>query len=102
MERTLSADDVRKVARLSRLTLTDAQVEDYRVRLAAVLTYVERLRGLDLDGVEPLAHIGEAVNRLDPDEPGPVLPAGTLERLAPRTWQGFIQVPMVLDQEPAP
>ncbi|MCC6660667.1 MAG: Asp-tRNA(Asn)/Glu-tRNA(Gln) amidotransferase subunit GatC [Phycisphaerales bacterium] len=100
----LSADEVRRVAALARLALTQEQVERYRADLAAVLGYMERLRGLDLAGALPLAHVGEEVNRLDADEPGPVLPDGVLQKMAPATWAGgtglqtgvFIKVPKVL------
>lgn len=102
----LSSEDVRKVAALARLSPTEEQVERYRADLAAVLGYIERLRGLDLAGVEPLAHVGEEVNRLDVDEPGPVLPEGVLQKIAPQTWTGgtglqtgvFIRVPKVLGE----
>lgn len=65
----ITAAQVRHVARLARLRLTDAEVELERVRLSAVLGYVQRLGELDLAGVEPLTHPGEVTNRLDEDEP---------------------------------
>lgn len=98
MAEPLSADEVRKVARLSRLALTDAQVEQYRTQLSAVLGYVERLSAADLAGVEPLVHVGEAVNRLDDDVPGPTLPIERLLSMAPDTWERFIRVPRVLEE----
>lgn len=94
----LTAEQVRKVAALARLAPTDEQVERYRSELAAILGYVERLRTLDLTGVEPLAHISEATNRLDPDEPGPTLSPDTLAQLAPETMGPFIKVPKVIDE----
>lgn len=94
----LSADDVRKVARLSRLALSEAQVESYRRQLSAVLGYVDRLRQLDLASVEPMAHVADTVNRLDEDTPGPTLPNSTLMGLAPDTMEPFIRVPKVIDE----
>jgi aspartyl-tRNA(Asn)/glutamyl-tRNA(Gln) amidotransferase subunit C len=93
----LSAADTRKVARLSRLSLSDEQVERYRSQLSAVLGYVERLRRADLAGVEPMAHVGDAVNRLDDDVPGPTLPNSVLMQMAPEAMEPFIKVPKVLD-----
>jgi aspartyl-tRNA(Asn)/glutamyl-tRNA(Gln) amidotransferase subunit C len=98
VEPTLSAEEVRKVARLSRLALSDAEVEQYRAQLASVLGYIQRLRELDLAGVEPMAHAGDEVNRLDPDEPGPTLPTETLLKMAPETMGPFLKVPKVLDE----
>lgn len=92
----LTIEQVRKVAKLSRLTLTDAQAEEYRTRLSAVLGYVERLRGLDLSGVEPMAHPMETTNRLGADEPGPTIATDRLMAIAPDTHPPFVKVPKVI------
>jgi aspartyl-tRNA(Asn)/glutamyl-tRNA(Gln) amidotransferase subunit C len=93
----LSADQVRKVARLSRLAIPDAKIEEYRAKLAAVLGYMERLQELDLSGVEPMTNVAGAVNRFDRDEPGPMLGAEALMKMAPESLPPFIKVPKVLD-----
>lgn len=93
---SLSADDVRKVARLARLAISEADVEPYRAQLSAILSHMVRLRTLDLTGVEPLTSISEAVNRLDPDEPGPTLPTDALMKIAPAPSPPFIAVPKIL------
>ncbi len=94
---SLSADQVRKVARLSRLAVSDDKIEEYRAKLVAVLGYMERLQELDLTGVEPMTNVAGAVNRLDRDEPGPVLGAAALMKMAPASLPPFIKVPKVLD-----
>jgi aspartyl-tRNA(Asn)/glutamyl-tRNA(Gln) amidotransferase subunit C len=96
MPEPLSAEHVRRIARLSRLTLTDAEVEEYRVRLSAVLASFERLRELDLSGVEPLTNVADAHSRLDPDEPGTTLPTRALLEMAPDTFDSFVKVPKVV------
>jgi aspartyl-tRNA(Asn)/glutamyl-tRNA(Gln) amidotransferase subunit C len=94
----LSADYVRKIARLSRLAITDAEVADYQVKLSAVVGYVERLRSLDLAGVEPMANVADSTNRLDADVPGPALPTDALMELAPAVMPPFIKVPKVFEE----
>jgi len=94
---SLTPDQVRKVARLARLDLPESRVEPMRAQLESVLGYIERLRELDLAGVEPLTNIGDAINRLDPDEPGPTLPTDVLMKMAPAAEPPFIKVPKVLD-----
>ena len=96
-EPRLSADEVRKVARLSRLAPSETEVELYRSQLSAVLGYVERLRQLDLQNVEPLTHISEETNRLDEDVPGKTLPTETLMGMAPDKVPPFVRVPKVID-----
>jgi aspartyl-tRNA(Asn)/glutamyl-tRNA(Gln) amidotransferase subunit C len=98
MSSPLSADQVRKVARLSRLAVSDDRVEEYRAKLAAVLGYMERLQELDLSGVEPMTNVAGAVNRFGRDEPGPMLDAAALMKMAPESLPPFIKVPKVLDE----
>ncbi len=94
-----SADYVRKIARLSRLALSDAQVERLRHDLSAVVSYVDRLRALDLSGVEPLVNVGGGVNRLRDDEPGPTIATAEFMSMAPDAMPPFLRVPKVLDGE---
>lgn len=93
----LSAEEVRRIARLARLDLSDGEVEEYRVSLSAIVGYMSRLRDIDLAGVEPLAHIGDTHTRLDEDTPSVPLSNATLMKLAPESWDGFVKVPKVLD-----
>lgn len=95
-EKSLSAEYVRKVAALSRLALSDAQVEQYRGQLSGVLGYVQRLRELNLDGVEPLANVGGETNRLDDDVPRTTLSNEQLMHIAPESMAPFVKVPKVL------
>lgn len=92
----ISIEDVRKVAKLARLAVSDADAQRYRAELAAVLGYVERLGEVDVAGVEPMAHVGGAVNVLRDDEPGGAFGAEVVERLAPEAADGFVRVPKVL------
>jgi len=93
---TLSAEDVRAVARLAMLNPTDDEVNAYRRDLAAVLGYMSRLDPAALSGVEPLVHVGATVNRLDADTVGPMLPRDAVLGIAPETDGPFIKVPKVL------
>lgn len=94
----LSDADVRKVAALARLALTDEQIAGSRADLAGVLGYMDRLGALDLTGVEPMTTPVEQVNRLGADEPGPVLPNAALMSMAPATAPPYVTVPKVLGE----
>lgn len=96
MSEPLSEAYVRKVAKLARLALSDEQVRLYQGQLSAVLGYVERLRELKLDGVDPLANVGETVNRFRDDVPGAMLPNEALMRIAPESMPPFVKVPKVI------
>lgn len=96
----LSAADVRRIAALARLEVTDDQCAAYGADLSAVLGYVERLRELDLEGVEPMTNPGDLTNRLAEDEPDEStgITTDTLMRMAPLTIPPFLAVPRVIDE----
>ncbi len=102
----LPIEDVRKVAALSRLALSPAQEQKYAGQLGQVLGYIERLKELDLEGVQPLTNPMDATNRLGADEPsghpGPGstrLSVEALMRMAPASLPPFVKVPKVLGDD---
>jgi len=96
MAEPLSTEEVRKVARLSRLALSEEQIEAQRTALSAVLASMDRLRELDLTGVEPMATPLDAGAPLRDDEPGPTLPTRALMEMAPEAMEPFVKVPKVI------
>src|SRR5438105_1090715 len=66
----LSLDDTRKVARLARLALSEADLAKMQQQLSAILDYVDQLKSLSTDGVEPLAHPLPLANVFRADVPG--------------------------------
>ena len=97
MAERLSIDEVRHVARLARLSLSDEELELYRGQLATVLDHIARLERVNVDGVEPMAHPLDLTNRLDPDEVAASLPLEKVLAIAPATEEGFLAVPKVLE-----
>ena len=60
--------DVRYIARLARLELSNEEVARYQAQLSNVLTFVEALRKVDVSNVEPTAHASPVFNVFRPDE----------------------------------
>jgi len=98
MERKIDEAQVRKVAKLSRLDLTDAEVEEFTGQLSAILDYVEKMNELDTEKVEPLAHCLPINNVFRDDVAGESL--GTEKTLAnaPQRDGEFFKVPKILDE----
>lgn len=94
----ISLEQTRKIARLARLSLTDAELARAQLELSAVIGYIERLRELDLEGVEPLAGVSGAMQRGELDEPGRMLPVEALAGMAPAMRGRFVAIPKVLDE----
>jgi aspartyl-tRNA(Asn)/glutamyl-tRNA(Gln) amidotransferase subunit C len=95
----LSLDEVRHVAKLARLRLTDEQLQQYRGQLSTILDHIAKLEALDVEGVEPMAHPGDLTNRLDADEVGAMLDLEQVLSIAPATESQFLAVPKVLTDE---
>ena len=65
----MSSDfDVRYTAQLARLNLSEDEVSRFQTQLSQVLNYVEKLKQVDVTGVEPTAHTSPAFNIFRPDE----------------------------------
>src|SRR5215211_7960319 len=93
----LTPEEVRHVAMLARLGLTDEEVESLRVQLSDVLDHIAMLDKLDTSQIEPTAQILTQRNTNRPDEIVPSLRPEAVLLIAPRSEDGFIRVPAVLD-----
>ena len=98
MSKPLTEDDVRHVAKLARLRLTDEEITEQTTKLGAILSYIDKLSEVDIDGVEPMVHAMELVNVLRPDEVGNSLTADDALRNAPDRDDNFFKVPKVLGE----
>jgi len=96
---SLSLDDVRKVARLARLELSEADLARMQSQLSAILDYVAQLNELDTEGVEPLAHPLPLANVFRPDEPAPSLSPDAALQNAPNRVDNYFGVPAVFDTD---
>jgi aspartyl-tRNA(Asn)/glutamyl-tRNA(Gln) amidotransferase subunit C len=89
----IDRDQVLHVARLSRLALSDEELERMPAELSKILEHVEKMDELDLEGVEPTAHVVELQNVLRDDEPRPCLPRERALAGAPDVAEGGFRVP---------
>jgi aspartyl-tRNA(Asn)/glutamyl-tRNA(Gln) amidotransferase subunit C len=89
----LARAQVDHVAKLARLALTDEESERMAVELSKVLDHIEKIRELDLDGVEPTSHVVAVTDALRPDEPTPSLPRELILAAAPEPVEGGFGVP---------
>ena len=92
--------DVRKIAKLAHLEITDAEVELYTPQMADIVKYVEQLNDIDTGDIEPmlggLTTEGEATNTIREDEIAGSLGQKAALDQAPSAVAGHFQVPKVL------
>lgn len=93
---SLSESEVRHVAMLARLALTDEQVDTLRGELNSILGHIDTIQQLDLSDVEPTAHAIPTVNSTRPDEPKPCLPRELALLNAPEAEAGAFVIPQIV------
>jgi aspartyl-tRNA(Asn)/glutamyl-tRNA(Gln) amidotransferase subunit C len=98
MDKKIDEAQVRKVAKLARLDLSETEIEEFAGQLSAILDYVARMNELKTDGVEPLAHCLPISNVFRKDVMKESL--GTEKTLAnaPQRDGAFFKVPKILEE----
>lgn len=94
----LTPEEVRHVAMLARLGLSDEEVETMQAQLVQVLDYIAMLQQVDTSQIPPTAQILTHLNVARPDEARPSLPTEALLANAPATDGSFVRVPAVMEE----
>lgn len=94
--RGLTADDVKRIAHLAKLELSEAELKQVLPQLNDILAHVASLTQLDLAGVEPSSHCIDLLMPLRPDAVRPGLAQEAVLALAPEAHGKFVAVPKVV------
>jgi aspartyl-tRNA(Asn)/glutamyl-tRNA(Gln) amidotransferase subunit C len=89
--------DVAYIARLARINLTDDEAKTFQKQLDAVLKYAEKLRQVDVNGVDASAHALPVFNVFREDAPRDWFTAEQALSNAPRRASGLFIVPKVIE-----
>ena len=89
--------DVKYVAPLARLSLSPEEEQMIGEQLGHILGYIEKLKEVDVTGVEPTAHAFPLVNVTRPDEIRPSLSHEDALRNAPAQANGLFMVPKIVE-----
>ena len=93
----LNRKDVEHVALLSRLELSEKDLDKYTEQLDAILEHIDVLNQVDTSGVEPMAHVLDICNVMRPDVVQPSLTREAALQNAPETENGFFKVPKIVE-----
>jgi len=94
----LQRSEVEKVARLSRIALSEDELELFGRQLSRILDYVGQLNELDTESVQPLSHALPVANVFRDDLPRESLPADEALAGAPQRTESSFKVRRVLDE----
>lgn len=89
--------NLKEVAHLARLELTSEEEQKLGAQLGSILTYIEKLKEVNVSNVEPTAHAFPLVNVTRPDEVRPSLPHEEAMRNAPAQSNGLFVVPKIVE-----
>ena len=96
MPEKITIDQVRHVAKLARLAIPEDRLPRYASELDKILGYVDKLREVDVSGVEPTAHPLPLTNVLREDVIGPMFSTEQVLANAPDRDDPFFKVPKVI------
>lgn len=91
----ITKEEVKHVAKLARLELTEEETEKYSEQLGNILTYVEQMKEVDTTGVEPMPHAIPVTNVMREDEVKYEQTKEELMKNAPYEEDGFFRVPKI-------
>ena len=96
----ISKQDVEKVAKLARLTVSDSERDAFAKQLSQILTHVEKLNQYDTTGIEPTSTVLGQVNVFREDVVRPSLPVDkALANASERQADGFCVPKIIEDSE---
>ncbi|NPC91772.1 Asp-tRNA(Asn)/Glu-tRNA(Gln) amidotransferase subunit GatC [Bacillus sp. WMMC1349] len=93
----ISIEEVKHVAHLARLAITDEEAEMFTKQLDSIITFAEELNEVDTENVKPTTHVLQMKNMMREDVPGKGLPVEDVVKNAPDHKDGYIRVPSILD-----
>ncbi|MEH7545556.1 Asp-tRNA(Asn)/Glu-tRNA(Gln) amidotransferase subunit GatC [Neobacillus vireti] len=94
----ISTDEVKHVANLARLAVTEEEVEKFTKQLDKIITFAEQLNELDTENVKPTYHVLDMKNVLREDVSQKGLPREEVLKNAPEHQDGQIKVPSILGE----
>jgi len=93
----ITPTDIAKLAHLARIAVPESEVEQVTTRISDVLDLVDQLQAADTEGVQPMAHPLDAVQRLRADQVTEPDQRNAFQAIAPATEDGLYLVPRVIE-----
>jgi aspartyl-tRNA(Asn)/glutamyl-tRNA(Gln) amidotransferase subunit C len=93
----ITIDEVKYVANLARLAITEEEAEELTNDLDAIISFAEELNELDTENVEPTSHVLDMKNVFREDVSKPGLPVEEVLKNAPDHENGQIKVPAIIE-----
>lgn len=93
----VSEDEVKKLAQLAKLEISNQEITKVSSKLSSILEYINQLKEVDVSGIEPMSHVHGITNVMRQDEAKDSLDVEELKKIAPEMNGRFIKVPLVVE-----
>ena len=93
----ISEEDVRYVAGLARLNISEGEMGAFTLQLNSILSYMDKLNELDTSGVEPMSHVIDLCNAFREDAARVSFHQEVTLENAPEKERGFFKVPRIIE-----
>ena len=93
----LSSDEIRRIARLARIAVTDQEAVEIGQKLTGIFQLIEEMQAVDTTGVEPMSHALDMVQRLRDDKITETDRRASFQAIAPQVEAGLYLVPKVIE-----
>lgn len=94
---SLTLEQVRRVAQLARIEISDAEAENTLGHLNGIFTLIEEMQAVDTRGIEPMAHAQDLSQRLRDDTVTEENRRAAFQKVAPEIENGLYLVPKVIE-----
>jgi len=94
---SLNNADVRKVARLARLAMSETEIEAARSQLSGIFALIAEMQAVDTRGIEPMSHAQDVSQRLREDVVTETNQRELFQSIAPQVETGLYLVPQVIE-----
>lgn len=94
---SLSTDDVKKVARLARLAMSENEIKTAHAQLSGIFDLIAEMQAVDTSGVEPMSHAQDVTQRLREDKVTETSQREAFQAIAPQVERGLYLVPQVIE-----
>ncbi|MFC5301951.1 Asp-tRNA(Asn)/Glu-tRNA(Gln) amidotransferase subunit GatC [Azospira restricta] len=94
---SLTLEQVRRVAHLARLDISETEAETTLGHLNGIFTLIEAMQAVDTKGIEPMAHAQDVAQRLRDDRVTEENRRAAYQAVAPETEAGLYLVPKVIE-----
>ena len=93
----LSLQDVKRVAMLARIAVSDSEAASYQQQLNGIFSLIEQMQAVDTTGVEPMPHAQDVYQRLRADVVTETDQREKFQAIAPQVEAGLYLVPQVIE-----